>query len=75
MATCGACGRESPDGFAFCPACGAPLGVQPAPERRKLATLVFCDVTGSTALGERVGNAGFLSDAEKRAMVGLGASS
>jgi class 3 adenylate cyclase/tetratricopeptide (TPR) repeat protein len=52
--TCGACGRESPDGFAFCPACGAPLGAQPATERRKLATLVFCDVTGSTALGERV---------------------
>ncbi|HEU0337564.1 MAG TPA: AAA family ATPase [Gaiellaceae bacterium] len=54
MPTCGACGRESPDGFAFCPACGAPLGARPAPERRKLATLVFCDVSGSTALGERV---------------------
>ena len=26
----------------------------PAAERRKLATLVFCDLSGSTAMGERV---------------------
>jgi predicted ATPase/class 3 adenylate cyclase len=32
--------------------CGTPF-VQ-APERRKLATMLFCDMSGSTALGERV---------------------
>ena len=53
MPTCGACGRESPESFGFCPACGAPLST-PIPERRKLATLLFCDVSGSTAMGERV---------------------
>jgi class 3 adenylate cyclase len=55
MATCPNCGRESPDDFAFCPACGQPL-TAPAPGRevRKTVTVVFCDVTGSTALGERL---------------------
>ncbi len=33
--------------------CGAPLREAP-PERRKPATLVFCDIAGSTALGERI---------------------
>lgn len=33
--------------------CGTPL-TEAASERRKLATLVFCDMTGSTALGERL---------------------
>ena len=33
--------------------CGSPL--EPAaPERRKLATMLFCDMSGSTAMGERV---------------------
>ena len=49
----GRCGRESPESSGFCPACGAPLST-PIPERRKLATLLFCDVSGSTAIGERV---------------------
>src|SRR5512132_4248639 len=55
MATCPNCGRESPDDFAFCPACGQPL-TAPAPGRevRKTVTVIFCDVTGSTALGERL---------------------
>src|SRR3954454_10516714 len=33
--------------------CAASLAA-PASERRKLATLVFCDLSGSTAMGERV---------------------
>ena len=33
--------------------CGAAL-TSPAPERWKLATLVFCDLSGSTAMGERL---------------------
>lgn len=34
-------------------ACGARLAVATGRERRKLATMLFCDVTGSTAMGER----------------------
>jgi class 3 adenylate cyclase/tetratricopeptide (TPR) repeat protein len=55
MPTCPNCGRESPEDFAFCPACGAPLAIAtPGRETRKTVTVVFCDVTGSTALGERL---------------------
>ena len=54
MATCSQCGRESPDEFGFCPACGAPLGVVAPPrEVRKVVTVLFCDLTGSTAIGDR----------------------
>jgi class 3 adenylate cyclase len=39
----------------FCPACGANVSAAPAvAERRKIVTVVFADVVGSTALGERV---------------------
>jgi predicted ATPase/class 3 adenylate cyclase len=34
-------------------ACGARLAGATGRERRKLATMLFCDVTGSTAMGER----------------------
>jgi class 3 adenylate cyclase/tetratricopeptide (TPR) repeat protein len=51
--TCPGCGRDNPDGFRHCGHCGVALAT-PAPDRRKLATLVFCDVAGSTALGERL---------------------
>jgi class 3 adenylate cyclase/tetratricopeptide (TPR) repeat protein len=55
MLTCSNCGRESPDDFAFCPACALPLTqAASAREVRKTVTVVFCDVTGSTALGERL---------------------
>jgi hypothetical protein len=50
---CAACGDESPEGFRHCGFCGAAL-TAPAAGRRMLATLVVCDVAGSTALGERV---------------------
>src|SRR5262249_36176131 len=37
----------------FCNACGAPLTTTAPPrEVRKTVTVLFCDVTGSTALGE-----------------------
>ena len=49
---CATCGRENPDGFRFCGSCGASLAEAPAPrEVRKVVTVVFCDLTGSTALG------------------------
>jgi class 3 adenylate cyclase/tetratricopeptide (TPR) repeat protein len=55
MVACSNCGRESPDDFDFCPACGQALTAPtPAREVRKTVTVVFCDVTGSTALGERL---------------------
>ena len=55
MAVCAQCGRESPDDFEFCPACGAALAAASAARRevRKVVTVLFCDLTGSTALGDR----------------------
>ena len=50
---CARCGRESPDGFGFCPGCGAPLAPAPQREVRKVVTILFCDLTGSTAIGDR----------------------
>src|SRR5688500_4911050 len=55
MRACARCGQENPGGFMFCGACGAPLEQAEAPrEVRKTVTVVFCDLTGSTALGERL---------------------
>jgi class 3 adenylate cyclase len=53
--TCTQCGQENPAGARFCNGCGAPLAADPAPARevRKTVTVLFCDVVGSTALGER----------------------
>ncbi len=53
MLICASCGQETPEGFPRCANCGAALvEAPPAREVRKTVTLVFCDVTGSTALGE-----------------------
>jgi class 3 adenylate cyclase/tetratricopeptide (TPR) repeat protein len=56
MATCGTCGAEVGDDFAFCPRCGAALQAraEPSREQRKVVTVLFCDVTGSTELGEQL---------------------
>src|SRR6184192_378033 len=53
---CSACGQDNPDIARFCLACGAELAVSPVEQRevRKTVTVVFTDVTGSTALGERL---------------------
>ena len=54
MAICSACGQENRPDARFCDSCGTPLTAVEAPrEMRKVVTIVFCDVTGSTALGER----------------------
>src|SRR5439155_4232684 len=51
--TCTNCRRESEGHFRFCPYCAAPLQSAVSPhEQRKTLTVLFCDVTGSTALGE-----------------------
>ena len=55
MRACPSCGGENPAEAAFCMACATPLEPAPAPrETRKTVTIVFCDVTGSTALGEQL---------------------
>ncbi len=55
MIVCAACGRENPEGAGFCNGCGARLVPVAAPrEQRKTVTVLFCDVTGSTAMGERL---------------------
>jgi class 3 adenylate cyclase/tetratricopeptide (TPR) repeat protein len=52
---CASCGAENREGARFCDSCGAVLA-EPAAARetRKVVTVLFCDVTGSTALGERI---------------------
>src|SRR4051795_2116441 len=50
MRFCPACGHENSDRAKFCEECAAPLAL--AREQRKTVTVLFCDVTGSTALGE-----------------------
>src|SRR5919202_3625089 len=53
MPVCTRCGHESAEAFKFCPECGAPAAPEPlAREQRKTVTVLFCDVTGSTQLGE-----------------------
>ncbi len=55
MAICERCGYESAAGLRFCGACGAELPAEIAPRQtRKVVTALFCDVTGSTALGEEL---------------------
>ena len=52
---CASCGAENREGARFCDACGAALAeTAPAREVRKVVTVLFCDVSGSTALGERI---------------------
>jgi len=52
MALCAVCGHELGPGARFCEACGAPVVTAGGDEHRKTVTVLFCDLTGSTALGE-----------------------
>src|SRR3954453_11128752 len=55
MAICTVCGEDNGDRARFCSGCGRPLAmVAAAAETRKTVTILFADVTGSTALGERL---------------------
>ncbi len=56
MKRCPSCGDENADKARFCQNCATPLGEAEAPaaDVRKVVTIVFADVTGSTALGERL---------------------
>src|SRR5688572_35804 len=58
MARCTACGADNPEGARFCNACGERLDVPaasgtPSGERR-VVTMLFCDVRGSTAMAEEL---------------------
>jgi class 3 adenylate cyclase/tetratricopeptide (TPR) repeat protein len=54
MVTCAACGQENPDSSRFCSQCGAALAPSAAPprEERKVVTILFTDLVGSTARAE-----------------------
>src|SRR3972149_5249946 len=55
---CRSCGTVNPEGFAFCGTCGASLTSVAAPtataEERKVVTILFADITGSTTIAERL---------------------
>jgi class 3 adenylate cyclase/tetratricopeptide (TPR) repeat protein len=53
MIACSRCGREAEPAAAFCAGCGAALAaVQPAREERKVVTVLFADLVGSTSRAE-----------------------
>ena len=55
MVRCPSCGEENPERFRLCGFCGAELApAQPPAEVRKIVSIVFSDLAGSTALGEKV---------------------
>jgi class 3 adenylate cyclase/tetratricopeptide (TPR) repeat protein len=55
MPVCPQCATDNPDIAKFCLACGAPLEVAPAPQEvRKVVTIVFSDLKGSTSMGEKL---------------------
>src|SRR5580765_2823210 len=48
MPPCPRCGEENPAKARFCLACGTPLDAQGPEEERKVATVLFADLVGST---------------------------
>jgi len=54
MTTCSSCGFENPQGAKFCSECGSALAasVGPRREERKVVSVVFVDLVGSTARAE-----------------------
>ena len=55
MPRCESCGHENREGARFCDLCGRAVGSdRDLNGQRRTVTIVFCDVTGSTELGETV---------------------
>ncbi len=50
MVTCDTCGSSAPESARFCPSCSAPLQETHEASERKLATVIFADLVGSTEL-------------------------
>jgi class 3 adenylate cyclase/tetratricopeptide (TPR) repeat protein len=55
VVACPECGEENPGRARFCWSCGSALAAESAPaqEVRKTVSILFCDVTGSTTIGEQ----------------------
>ena len=53
MTVCPGCAHENSGAARFCEACGSPLVGGRGGEHRKVVSVLFCDVVGSTALGEQ----------------------
>jgi class 3 adenylate cyclase/tetratricopeptide (TPR) repeat protein len=51
---CSSCGARRQQNARFCPFCGADLGAPSRRAVRKTVTVLFCDIVGSTQLGERL---------------------
>ncbi len=55
MATCAQCGHDNPEAAKFCMECAAPLApAQRAGEERRLVSVLFVDLVGSTARAEQL---------------------
>jgi predicted ATPase/class 3 adenylate cyclase len=56
MPVCASCGETNPARARFCMTCAAflPASVPMSGDARKVVTVLFCDVVGSTPLGERL---------------------
>ncbi|MGH3066188.1 MAG: zinc-ribbon domain-containing protein, partial [Gaiellaceae bacterium] len=52
MPVCPSCGHDNPEGAKFCLECGYSFAAPAREEQRKTVTVLFCDLTGSPALGE-----------------------
>jgi class 3 adenylate cyclase len=50
VAACSSCGAPLPGGARFCPNCAAPVAEVRPSEERKLATVLFADLVGSTEM-------------------------
>jgi len=50
MDTCATCGADLPASARFCPSCASPVTADRDRSERKLATVIFADLVGSTAL-------------------------
>ena len=55
MRVCASCGEENPDKAKFCSECATPFAAVPTVdlhEERKVVSVLFCDLVGSTTLAE-----------------------
>jgi class 3 adenylate cyclase/tetratricopeptide (TPR) repeat protein len=51
---CGTCGAVVPADARFCPSCGAAVDTEEMREERKVVTVLFCDLVGSTSGAEHL---------------------